>query len=329
MATPYTVYHPLAAESMIAGGVGVSASQQRTALEKAGVSYTGEADDDYDLVHLNFLGPTALRALTRARRADMPVVVHAHSLGDNVAGTYRFSNALAPLIRRYYGRIYRAADTVIAVSEATRERLRDRGIQGPIPVVSNGVDTEALDGRPEAPKPPDGPTVVNLAQVYDIKGVKTFIDVGTALPEASFRWWGHRHPLLAPRATKRRVERAPENVAFPGFIDDKRAAFAAADVFFSPTHLETQGLSVLEAAYCGLPIVVRDIPVFEYLTHGETCLKGTTTAELTDAVQRLLEDPELRTELGEAARDWVADHTLETVGQELRRVYEDTLLGAH
>lgn len=326
MVTPYTVYHPLGAETVIQGGVGVSAHQQRAALAAAGVSVTGDSSEPHDLVHLNFLGPTAVWTLQRALRRGTPVVVHAHSLGDNVADTYRFSNSIAPLLARYYAWFYRQADAVIAVSEHTRTRLRNRGVDGPIHVVSNGVDVDALQGADEVnPAGPAQPTVMNLAQVYEIKGIETFIDIGRSLPHTEFRWWGHRHPILAPRSTKRLVAQAPENVAFPGFIDDKRRAFAGADVFLSPTYQETQGMSVLEAAFCGLPIVVRDIPVFEYLTHGETCLKGETTDALADAVRRLLDDPQLRDDLGQAAHELALEHSLDDVGQGLRTVYEMAL----
>lgn len=321
------MYHPLAAEGLIQGGVGVSARQQRSALDAANVNYTDDPEDPHDIVHLNFLGPGALRDLRRARRTETPVVVHAHSLGDNVANTHRFSGVLAPLLVRYYRWIYRCADTVVAVSPEVRNRLRQRGVDGPIQVVSNGVDAESLDGVDSMEdKGPDAPTVVNLAQVYESKGVGTFVDVAQQVPTAAFRWWGPQHPFLAPRSTKRLVSRAPPNVAFPGFIDDKREAFAAADVFFSPSRIETQGLSVLEAAYCGLPIVVRDIPVFDYLTHGETALKGSTDAELAGAIRRLLDDEALREELGANARSLATEHTLDHVGEALREVYEDTLL---
>lgn len=326
MATPYTVYHPLGAETVIEGGVGVSAQQQRAALETAGVSVTGDPDASHDLVHLNFLGPTALWTLQSARRRGTPVVVHAHSLGDNVADTYRFSNSIAPWLARYYTWVYRHADVVIAVSDHTRTRLQNRGVDGPIHVVSNGVDTDGLRGVEEMdPAGPPQQTVMNLAQVYEIKGIDTFIEVGRSLPDTEFRWWGHRHPILAPRSTKRMVGQAPENVAFPGFIDDKRRAFEGADIFLSPSYQETQGMSVLEAAFCKLPIVVRDIPVFEYLTHEETCLKGETAADLTTAVSRLLDDAELRAELGHAAHELALEHSLDQVGQDLREVYEATL----
>lgn len=324
--TPYTVYHPLSAEGLIEGGVHVSARQQRTALEAAGVSYTEDPTTGHDLVHLNFLGPRTLLAIRRARATDTPVVVHAHSLGDNVAGTHRFSRIIAPFLIKYYQWVYQCADSVVAVSEEVRDRLRSRGVGGPIYVVSNGVDASSLSGlNAVEPAGPDGPTVMNLAQVYESKGIGTFVDVARQVPEAEFRWWGHKHSVLAPRSTKRLVHRSPGNVKFPGYIEDKRQAFAGADIFFSPSTIETQGLSVLEAAYCGLPIVVRDIPVFEYLTDEKTALKGSSEAELAGAVRRLLENPSLRKTLGENAQEWARKHTLDNVGAALRTVYEKTL----
>lgn len=326
MATPYTVYHPLGVGSAIAGGVGVSATQQRKALDSAGVDWTDNPRDDYDLVHLNFLGPVAIYELLKARWRGTPVVVHAHSLGDNIAGTFRFSDQLAPTITRYYTWVYRQADTVIAVSDDTKRRLHDRGVSGHVPVVSNGVDTDALDGvENRGWAGPREPTVVNLAQVYDVKGVEDFIEVARQLPEVEFRWFGDRHRWLVPQSTRRLVDDAPSNVAFPGYIEDKRDAFAMADVFFFPSHRETQGLSLLEAAYCRCAIVTRDIPVFDYLDDGVHCLKGDSPASFADHITTLLDDDDRRTRLGANAHDFAVQHTLDEVGQRLRSVYDATL----
>lgn len=330
--TPYTVYHPLSAETAIEGGVGVSAEQQRRALEAAGVRYTGDRSDPHDVVHLNFPGPSALADLLWAKRRGTPVVVHAHSLGDNVADTHRFSNALAPALARYFAAFYRLADHVVAVSEDTAERLRDRGVTGDISVVSNGVDGAALDGHEDRDAAAlrdrygvDDAAVVNLAQVYEVKGVDDFVATGRRV-DADFRWFGARHRWLAPRSTKRLVAGAPPNVRFPGFVADKRDAFALGDVFFFPSYRETQGMALLEAAYCGLPVVVRDVPVFEgWLEHGVHCLKGDGPAEFAAHLRRLLADPELRAELGGNARSLAREHTLDRVGARLRSVYDAAL----
>ncbi|MFB6146574.1 MAG: glycosyltransferase family 4 protein [Halobacteriaceae archaeon] len=327
--TPYTVWHAMEGESLIEGGVAVSARQQRKAFERAGVRYTEDPADGWDVLHLNFPGPKSLAALARATALGRPVVCHAHSVGENIAGTYRFSNALAPAVQRYFAWFYRRADTVIAVSEFMRDRLRANGVEGDVVVVSNGVDGEELDGYDDldvdltAKYDVSPPTVVNLAQVYEIKGVPEFVSVGERLPDLDFRWFGPKHRYLAPGETKRAVADAPANVRFPGFVEDKREVFGLGDVFFFPTRRDNQPLAILEAMYCGLPIVTRDIPAFEgLLEHGETCLKGSSVAEFVDHIEALVADPDLRATLGANAQAVAREHELHAVGADLRSVYD-------
>lgn len=330
--TPYTVWHAMGSASLIEGGVKVSATQQRVALDAAGVTYVTGRPDDYDILHLNFPGPHSLAALAHAKATGRPVVIHAHSVGENLAGTYRFSNAVAPAFRAYFKWFFRRADVVIAVSPYMRDRLAANGIGGDggvdVEVVSNGVDGDALDGFDRLAGvnekyDAESPVVVNLAQVYDLKGVPEFVAAGEALPDLDFRWFGPRHRYLAPSRTRRTVASAPGNVRFPGFVEDKREAFALGDVFFAPTRRETQGMTILEALYCGLPIVTRDIPVFDgWLEDGVHCLKGSDVPEFVDAIARLRDEPDLRARLGGNARELAREHTLETVGRDLKAIYD-------
>lgn len=362
------VCHPLEFESAVEGGVKVSTRQQRAALETVGVEYTTSPLESHDLVHVNFPGPKSLAAALAAKARGRKVVVHAHSVGENVAGTHRFSRTLAPVARQGFRRLFDAADAVVAVNEFMRDRLAANGVDADdVFVVTNGVDGDALDGHEAFPRPApgsetggrarpdggegvalaesdeavehaaadsggdhatatDGPVVVNLAQVYEIKGVGDFVRVGEHLPGTEFRWFGPRHPYLAPRTTKRTVADAPPNVRFPGFVADKRTAFGLGDVFFFPTHRDNQPLAVLEAAYCGLPIVTRDVPAFEgWLEHGVHCLKGDSVAAFADHLARLRDDPALRERLGANAAEMADSHSLDVVGEGLRGVYERVL----
>ena len=265
MGTPYRVWHAMGSASLIEGGVKVSALQQRVALEAAGVTFSTRRPDAYHVLHLNVPGPTSLAALAHAKATGRPVVVHAHSVGENLAGTYRFSTWLAPAFSAVYRWFFRRADVVIAVSPFMRDRLAANGVEGDVVVVSNGVDGDALSGFDALPGLPEKydaepPVVVNLAQAYALKGVGDFVAVGRELPDLDFRWFGPRHRYLAPRETRRLIETAPGNVRFPGFVEDKREAFGLGDVFFFPTHRDNQPLAVLEALHCGLPVVTRDVP---------------------------------------------------------------------
>lgn len=326
----FVVCHPMEWESLIEGGVKTSTRQQRTALDRAGITYTTDPSEDYDVLHLNFPGPRSLASFAGARRRGRPVVIHAHSIGENIADTYRLSGLAAPLLNRYFTALYARADAAIAVSPFMRDRLHANGVDGNVVVVSNGVDGASLDGHADRDTAArfglTRPAVINLAQVYEIKGVADFVAVGRSLPETDFAWFGPKHRYLSPRSTKRTVRRAPRNVSFPGFVQDKRDALAAGDIFFFPTHRDNQPLSILEAAYCGLPIVTRDIPAFEgWLDHEVHCLKGSSVREFRDHITRLRDDAELRRRLGENAHELAVAHSMDHVGERLRTVYETVL----
>lgn len=319
------VYHCTDVERWIKGGIKSAIRQQRKALDAAGVEYVTEEPEEYDVLHLNTLGPRSIRAFRSAQKRGIPVVMHTHTTGEDFKRSMRFSNVLAPAVDRYTAFFYRRADRLIAPSQHTETVLRSKGLDG-ISVVSNGVDTERLDGFASL-EGTDAFTAINLGLVFERKGLSDFIATGKELPDVRFRWYGPRlNRLLASYTTNRRIRKAPANVRFPGFIDDIREAFAEADVFFFPTREENQGISLLEAAYCGVPIVVRDIPTYDgWLEHGTDCLKADDVHGFVAALRRLKEDPALREELGENARAMAEEHTLDVVGEELRSVYERVL----
>lgn len=323
------IYHPDSIERFIVGGVKVSAQQQRKAFEKVGVEYTTDFTLDYDIMHLNFLGPLALPLMLVSKLLRKKIVVHAHSTGDNLENTLAFSSIWGPIGKKYYQFIFRHSDQVIAVSDYSKELLEERNV-GNVLTLSNGVDNDVLDGYDEIDVPEkyseDNFNVVNLAQVFELKGIDTFIEVGGSMSDAEFTWFGPRHETLNPGETIEKIDNAPENVSFPGFVDDKRVPFRIGDVYLFPSHEETQGISVLEAAYCEVPLVVRDIEAFEgWLEHGENCLKADTKEEFIEHVETLKDDEKLRERIAGNAKEMAQHHKLEKIGERLKKMYRDVL----
>lgn len=69
----------------------------------------------------------------------------------------------------------------------------------------------------------------------------------------------------------------PKNLMFPGFVDEEilLGAFSAADLFLFMTYEENEGIVVLESLSTKLPILLRDIPVYNgWLEDGKNCLKA-------------------------------------------------------
>lgn len=308
------------------GGIRSSVRHQRKALDREGVDWTDDPAEDYDILHLNVPGARSFAHALRARREGVKVVVHSHVTGEDFRNSFRLSNVLAPFVDRYTTALYRRADHIVAPSAHTRAVLARKGIEGNVTVVSNGVDGERLDGF-EAFEGDDGFTAINLGMVFERKGLSAFIAAGEKLPGMRFAWYGPRvNRLLAGWGVNRRIRRAPDNVEFPGFVEDVREAFAVGDVFFFPTQEENEGISLLEAMYCGVPPVIRDIPTYDgWLEHGTHCLKAESVEGFVAALERLQEDDGLREEVGRNARELAGEHTLDRVGEELRAVYERAL----
>jgi glycosyltransferase involved in cell wall biosynthesis len=94
-------------------------------------------------------------------------------------------------------------------------------------------------------------------------------------------------------------------VTFAGRVDDVDAYLRASDVFVFPSEFEALGISLVEAAACGLPCVAsRTGGIVDVVDHEATGLLHDPgdRAGLVDGVSRLLGDGALRERLGRAAR---------------------------
>lgn len=317
------VIHPETSAGL-EGGIKTSLDHQKRCLERRGIEYTEEFDEDADVLHLNILGPRDLYYMKRARRHSIPVVVHTHEIGENFRESFLFSSHLAPLVKRYVDYFYRRADLLVCPTEYAAKTLEERGIDTPKKVVSNGIKKERFEGIDSwnSEYATEKFQAINVSIIFERKGLSDFISVAENLEDIQFTWFGTDFGRFTGSNVGKKKKNSPENCRFPGFVEDVRDCFAAGDVFFFPTKSETQGLSVVEAGYCGLPIVVRDIPVYEDMfEHGENCLKADSVEGFIEAIERLEEDEELRKKLAENARELAEEHLLENVAPRLEDAY--------
>jgi 1,2-diacylglycerol-3-alpha-glucose alpha-1,2-glucosyltransferase len=310
---------------------------QRRQLEKLGVQVVKDPTaDDYELLHLHSYGPRSFYYLKRAKRRGKVVVVHAHSVGSyDLKDGFVLTTQIAPLYERYLHHYYRGADCLFTPSERAKELLREKGLPEPIEVVHNSVDAGSLCFSPDKREGNrralslERFTVIAAGNLIPRKGVVDFIQAGRTLPQFDFVWYGQQWGFLAfhPRMD-REIRRRPGNVQMPGFVDDMQAALSGADAFFFPSYGETGSIVLLEAAACGLPLIVRDLPEYRgWLEHEENCLKGTSRREFAELLERVAGDRVLRERLSQNARRTAEAYSVDRVGNRLMELYTALLAG--
>jgi 1,2-diacylglycerol-3-alpha-glucose alpha-1,2-glucosyltransferase len=104
--------------------------------------------------------------------------------------------------------------------------------------------------------------------------------------------------------------------------DELRDAYCGCDLFAFLSNEETEGIVVLEALACGIPTLVRDIPVYEgWLTDRENVYKAKGPTEFKEKVKGILTNslPDLTVSGLQVAQE----RNLKTVGEKLLGIYRN------
>ena len=212
--------------------------------------------------HFHIASPEILghRAVTLARRSNLPVIASVHTRFE----TYpRYYNAafLEPLFEAMLRRLYRRCDAIYAPSESMAELLREQRMNDHVGIWSRGIDAAVfnpgardLGWRRSLGIADDEPVVGFVGRLVMEKGLDVFADAVRAL-----RARGVRHRVLVVGEGPARgwfAESVPDAV-FAGFQKgaDLGRAVASLDMLFNPSVTETFGNVTLEAMAAGLPVI--------------------------------------------------------------------------
>ena len=100
-----------------------------------------------------------------------------------------------------------------------------------------------------------------------------------------------------------------ESIQFIGYVEGEKKAecYSLADVFVLPTEHDTWGLVVNEAMYYGLPIIVTDAAgASELVADNGVVIGSGNDRMLKGALQRLIEDEDLRKKMGKKSKAYIS-----------------------
>ena len=174
--------------------------------------------------------------------------------------------------------------------------------------------------RPERVAPLERPRAVAVGRLVPVKGfgllVRAWEKVAAVHPDWKLEIWGDG----PERGSLERLVRGKgleKNVLLRGATGEVREKLLQSSMLVFPSLFEGFGMVLVEAMACGVPCVAFECPcgprdVISPEEDGLLVPPGDTDA-LARAIIRLMEQPELRSRMGEAARNKVARYAMEAV----------------
>ena len=299
----------------------------------------------FDLIHIHEIWHHPLfAACMAAKRASKPYIVTIHGALDPWCLNYKAirKRIYATSIQRC---ILREAAALQALTEEEVKHVRSFGVDNRTRVIPNGIDPEEFKVLPSRevfeglyPELREKKVVLFLGRLHPIKGLDILAKAFSKITGGR----GDVHLVIAgpdSEGYQTQVERRLESegiitkTTFTGFLvgGEKLAALSRADVFVLPSYSEGFSMAILEAMICELPVVIsKQCHLLEVAEAKAGIVIDPGADLLAEALTKLLDDPQLRKEMGANGHRLVMERfTWEKVADQMVQLYEDVLKGKH
>jgi len=194
-------------------------------------------------------------------------------------------------------------------------------------VIPNGINDELLGTSGKG----DGYILfMSRIDVYT-KGLdllaKAFEETGRAYPDSRLVLAGYQFDAFDGLVSKLSPA-VRDRVSYAGFVtgEEKLRLLSGAEVFVLPSRHESSPISILEAAACGKPVLVSDIPELAFVAEEGFGLsfRSGSVPDLAEKLDLLLRDESLRLRLGRQGKSYARNFSWDAIA--LR--FEDALRDA-
>ncbi len=271
-----------------------------------------------------------------------PIVHTYHTLYEQYATYVLPSRRLGKKVVKTFSRVrLKKVKRVIAPSSKVKQVLEDYGLDNSISVVPSGIDLsqhtvhlsweERQKLRRSLGIDPERMVLLNLGRLGTEKRLEELLELFAAAHQA--------HPGMVflivgdgPARPKleqlRRQLGLEDSVFFTGMVrpDQVQRYYQIADLFISASTSETQGLTFVEAAANGLPLLCREDPCLrEVLIPGENGYTYTNEEEFRAGLAAIASDPVWRENASKKSRQIAAIFDKHTFGDHVEAIYADVI----
>ncbi|PAE17813.1 glycosyl transferase [Virgibacillus sp. 7505] len=294
---------------------------------------------DYDIIHTQDVFSTV--ALDRVKPEGVPLIATLHGLVSHEMRHILQSSqksSTSHLAEAYFDHIEKLGAQSASITIVANDWLRNILVEDF--AVPNGqfqklhygfsigrfLEQQALPTTMQVP--PGKKLIVYTGRLIELKGLSYLVDALASLKDRQ-DWvcWmigeGRNKQQLQNRVINAGLQ---AHVVFLGKREDVPSILKLADIVVSPSLIDNQPLSVIEAQLSGRAVIVSDaggLP--EMVNHGVTGLviPKADTAALHSAIQTLLDDEPYRKVLGEQAKEWGMSHwSMEAGVDHLMEIYK-------
>jgi glycosyltransferase involved in cell wall biosynthesis len=251
---------------------------------------------------------------------------------------WRFKQAVA--VRR--------ASRIFTVSEASRVALADRlGLpadrlavvsEAPDPVFYRRAHEEVNEARAGVGLEADEPFFLYAGGISPHKNIEGLVDAYAAVRatrtdtprlvivgDLDRETYVSAAGAVRSRIASRGVDDA---VLLPGFVSDETLAslYSGATAVVLPSLAEGFGLPAVEAGACGAPVILSDLPSHRETMNGSALFFPPRDREaLARALQRVLDDPDLRRQLARDIQETVSRLSWDAAARSLGELIDETV----
>ena len=277
-----------------------------------------------------------------ARITGAPIVHTYHTLYEQYLTSYvvpskRLGDYLAKVLSR---RRLKRVSTLVAPTQKVENTLHGYGMKAPISVVPSGISLEQHHQRitPEERQEKrrslgigeEDQVLLNLGRLGGEKNLGELLEL---FAEARKQVENLKFLIVGDGPAREDLQKQAkdlgiaEHVIFTGMVPPSKVQeyYQLGDVFVSASTSETQGLTYIEAAANGLPLLCRqDDCLADVLQEGENGYEYTSTEEFLNAIDAVM-DPNWRSAAAKRSEEIAASFDKKVFGEAIENIYESVL----
>lgn len=295
-----------------------------------------------DIIHSQCEFFTYQFALRISRKTGAPIIHTYHTLYEQyvkyVVPSRRLGKTMVKLLSR---KRLKKPEVVVAPTHKVEDALQNYGLHNEISVVPTGINLdqhhkritpgERQKKRRELGIEDNHSVLINLGRLGTEKNLEELLELFSKASEENDLL---RFLIVGDGPAKETLEKlandlgVSDKVIFTGMVDptEVQEYYQLGDIFVSASTSETQGLTYIEAAANGLPLLCRhDKCLEDVIMEGENGFEYEDEEEFFEIIQSIMENPEWIDRAGKRSEEIAAGFDKQAFGDAIEKIYQSVI----